>query len=309
MTLSSPSSPSSPSDLRHLRAVFAGAARNCAAQLPGVLNNMSRIAALYGDAAFVIAENDSDDETQSILREWHRDRPNRHLITLDGLAASKHIRTERIATARNSCLEYVRTSACREFDHFVMFDMDDVNMAPIAVEGFVAAVSFLEREPARAAVFANQRSVYYDLWTLRHANWVPGDIWQEFATRPRWLPWGGALILIVHRRQISIHPTAPPIRVRSAFGGLGIYKLRWVLDASYNGFNPDGTEASDHVALNYDIGNRGGELYIFPGLLNEAPPEHLFNPGRFRIYNRILMRAIRVQQAVFPPWKQLYAKF
>lgn len=294
--------------LKHLRAVFAGCARDCATHLPSVLQNMSNLAALYKEVDFVIAENDSVDDTKSILRAWMKERPNVNLITLDGLAAAKDKRTDRIATARNACLDHARSGRRKEFDHYVMFDMDAVNTGSIAVEGFVAAVLFLEGACGRAGVFANQKTRYYDLWTVRHARWMPGDIWHDVETRPSWMPRQTAIVLMAHRRQIVIPPTVPPIRVRSAFGGLGIYKMRWVLDGRYEGLNADGTEVCDHVALNLHIHGRGGELYIYTGLLNDAPSEHLFNAARFDRSDGLLMRAIRVQQKIFPPWKRLYGK-
>ena len=73
-------------ELKRKRAVFAGVARNCSRFLPSVLQNLSRFAALYEDAAFVIAENDSDDETKPMLRSWLSRQPRGHLIELDGLA-------------------------------------------------------------------------------------------------------------------------------------------------------------------------------------------------------------------------------
>ncbi len=292
-------------ELKKKRAVFAGAARNCSWFLPGVLRNVSRLAALYEDAAFVIAENDSEDETKSILRCWLRDQSHGHLIDLDGLAAVEQIRTQRIATVRNACLDFIFARTYRDYDYLVMLDFDDVNALPISIEGFLAAVNFLEENPASAGIFANQVSSYYDIRALRHANWCMDDCWKELADKPRWMPAGLAKIHYVYRRQFSIPANTQPIRVRSAFGGLGVYKMSKILDCRYDGLASDGREVCGHVPFNQKICDQGGELYIHPKLLNQSPSEHLFAPHQAGRRALLVMGVVRLWQAFFPPWKRL----
>ena len=231
-----------PNGAQEKRAVFAGTVRDCSRFLPNVLQNVSRLAALYEDAAFVIAENDSEDETKSMLRTWLGRQSHGHLIDLDGLMDIEKIRTQRIATARNACLDFIFSRTYREYDHLVMLDFDDVNALPIAIEDFVAAVNFLEENPAAAGVFANQAMAYYDIRALRHANWCMDDCWEQIAARPSWMSLGLAKILYVYRRQFSIPADAQPIRVRSAFGGLGVYKMSKILDCRY--YSLDSAEGS-----------------------------------------------------------------
>ena len=196
--------------LKKKRAVFAGTARNCAQFLPIVLRNVSQFAALYEDTAFVIAENDSEDETKSTLRSWLCRQSHGHLIELDGLMAIEQIRTQRIATARNACLDLISKSYC-DYDHLVMLDFDDVNALPISIEAFSEAVNFLEENPATAGVFANQATAYYDLRALRHPTWCMDDCWKQVWAKPRWMSWGLAQVLYVYRRQYSIPADARPI--------------------------------------------------------------------------------------------------
>jgi hypothetical protein len=292
-------------ELKKKRAVFAGVARNCSWFLPNVLQNVSRLAALYEDAAFVIAENDSDDETKSMLRSWLCRQPHGHLIELDGLTAIEPRRTQRIATARNACLDHILSGEYCDYDHLVMLDFDDVNALPISIEDFLAAVNFLEEKPAAAGVFANQAMAYFDVWALRHAIWCPDDCWKQVTARPRWMSSGIAQILYLHRRQFSIPAEARPIRVRSAFGGLGLYKMSKILNCRYEGLDTDGREVCEHVAFNRQICDHGGELYIYPKLLNYPPSEHLFAPHRFGRRTLLVMEAIKLWQAIFPPWKKL----
>ena len=60
------------------RAVFAGCARNCAEAIPYVLNNVSRIAGLFAESAFVFVENDSRDATKNEISSfWVPPNPQR----------------------------------------------------------------------------------------------------------------------------------------------------------------------------------------------------------------------------------------
>ena len=282
-------------ELKKKRAVFAGTARNCAQFLPIVLRNVSQFAALYEDAAFVIAENDFEDETKSTLRSWLCRQSHGHLIDLDGLMAIEQIRTQRIATARNACLDLISKSYC-DYDHLVMLDFDDVNALPISIEAFSEAANFLQENPAAAGVFANQAKAYYDIRALRHRTWCVDDCWRQVTARPRWMPLGLATMLYVYRRQFAIPADARPIRVSSAFGGLGVYTMSKILDCRYEGLDADGREVCGHVPFNQKICDHGGELYIYPKLLNHPPREHL--GGRRTLF-------VKWWQAIFPPWKRL----
>jgi len=294
--------------LKNRRAILAGCARNCGRHLDGVLENMGRLGALFGETAVVVTENDSQDDTRARLDDWLARRPQGHLISLDGLDADVPNRTARIAAARNAYLEFA-LERYPSFDHLIVFDMDDVNARPIAVDGFQQAVHFLDADATRAAVFANQRTRYYDISAVRHATWSPGDCWKDVAARPRWMSWPTAMITRVHRRQFPIPETAAPVRVRSAGGGLGVYKLSWLLHSRYAGIAADGSDVCEHVPLNLDICARGGALYVFPGLLNDAPAEHLFDASRFSAADVTLMRLIVATQTLVPPWKSLYRTY
>jgi hypothetical protein len=254
--------------------VIVGCARNCVSFLPSVLENVARIADLYSKAAFIFVENDSADNTRAVLEKWLCKRACAHLVCLTGLASQETKRTARIAIARNAYMEALRLHPFTSFEHLVVLDFDDVNAKPISKGSLLSAINFLNSSSKIAAVFANQLP-YYDIWALRHDRWCPGDCWAEIYKRPAYLPRHRAIERYLTRRQLNISPDASPIAVRSAFGGLGIYKMNFVRDAHYVGLLPSGSEVCEHVAFNEQAIRAGGELYIFPSLLNQAPPEHI----------------------------------
>jgi Cryptococcal mannosyltransferase 1 len=259
-------------------AVIVGCARDCEAFLPAVLQNVTTIANLYSHAAFVFVENDSTDNTREMLRKWLRKHACSFLVCLNELAAQEPRRTARLAIARNTYMEWLHSQHLEQFDHLVVLDFDSVNTSAISQESLTAAIRFLDNSSQNAAVFANQLPYYYDVWALRHDVWCPGDCLAEINNRPAYLPRHRAVERYLTRRQLSISPNTPPIAVRSAFGGLGIYKLDFVRAARYVGLLSDGSGVCEHVAFNEAAVRAGGVLYIFPELLNQAPPEHIHPP-------------------------------
>jgi glycosyltransferase involved in cell wall biosynthesis len=258
-------------------AVFVGCARNCAAHLAAVFQNIERLASVYAKTAFIFVENDSHDGTKEKLSQWAADRPNSTLLHLDGLVASEPSRTARLATARNRYIDEMASGPYAHFSDLIVMDLDDVNAGQIDLEAFVAAVEFLHADDQTVGVFANSKPVYFDIWALRHPQWCPNDCWAEVRAARDMAP-AAALDRFVYARQIAIDPGRPPIEVDSAFGGLAIYRLAGVLAHRHRGTTSVGTEVCEHVSLNLAL-RRSGRLFIFPGLQNSTPPEHVRNSG------------------------------
>jgi hypothetical protein len=288
-------------------AVFTGAARNCAAHLPGVLENLGRLAALYERASFLFVVSDTDDGSCRLLEEWLAAGGRRGtVIDLGVLQERLPRRAERIACARNTALDEIRRSGWSADDHLVVADLDDVLVLPLAAERFARAAAWLDAEPSRAGVLANAAPRYYDVWALRHERWCPDDCWQPIWGRPASEDFETAKFREVFARQIEIPPTLPPIAVRSAFGGLGIYRMAFALGAGYCGLDGQGRETSEHVAFNAAIARAGGQLHIFPALQVRAPEQHLYQASDFTLRWRLAMLARRAAEIGSPPWRRLF---
>jgi hypothetical protein len=96
--------------------------------------------------------------------------------------------------------------------------------------------------------------------------------------------------------QIYIPPTAAPIEVKSAFGGLAIYKTRFLKGARC-GYSERGVPDCEHVSLHREIRNRGGRLFILPSLRNSTQYEHVQRPQDFYYWS------IRIREVL--SWKVL----
>jgi hypothetical protein len=146
----------------------------------------------------------------------------------------------------------------------------------------------------RAAVFANQIGKYYDIWALREPNLCPGDAWEEvmdYVIQHKVSP------EIAHdqtfAKRIHTFPVSmQPFEVDSAFGGLGIYKMNFILrnPNPYLGSkmksapSEDGSfriarwQVCEHVHFNQGIRSLGGRLFIMPSLVNSDCTHSVFPP-------------------------------
>ena len=285
-------------------AVFVGTARDCAHWLPAVLENLARLSQLYARSAFVFAVSDATDRTADQLKSWMTHRTGR-VIDLGDLTRRFELRTERIAHARNACLDEIRNSPWSGYGRLVVADMDDVLAAPIDARAFARASDWLAAAADRAAVFASAAPRYYDIWALRHPTWSPHDCWHRIWGRPVRESFEAAKFREVFARQIALPRQLAPIEVRSAFGGLGVYRMSYALNSAYVGLDAQGRETSEHVAFNEAIGRAGGRLHVFPDLQVRAPQQHLYNADEFDFRWRVAMRLREAVERYRPAWRRI----
>jgi hypothetical protein len=172
-------------------------------------------------------------------------------------------------------MDVVREGEEAGYDHLVVVDLDDVLAAPTSPEAFAKVARWLDAGPLRGGVFANGVPRYYDIWALRHRRWCPHDCWHPVWFRGPEQDEHDLKIREVFARMVKIPRWMPPIRVLSAFGGIGIYKLKFATAARYVGVDARGREICEHVAFNAGVCDAGGHLYIFPGLTVRSPSEHI----------------------------------
>ena len=257
--------------------LIAGLARNCASHLQSSLERLAQVSLAFDAAKFVFVTNDSSDDTLGTLKRWALGRPEASVIEMDGLADVSRYRTARIALARNLYLLELRNELARGRAHefLIVADLDGVNDQLQFGTDFGTVLRNAPKD--WGGLFANQRTAYYDVWALRHPTWCPTDCWA--AARSVYLPRFFRRRFMdpyhVWRKQVHIPADEPPIAVNSAFGGFGVYRTRFLERAWYWGLTRNLKQVCEHVAFNATVKLNGGQLYILPSLLNDAPAEHL----------------------------------
>ena len=248
--------------------VFLGLARDCAPYLPRLLGWIEDFAAGLEDWAYVFLENDSHDDTASLLRAFDEKHRRGIVETLPALEQKLKLRTERLAWLRNRALDHVwndpRLSA---LPFALILDMDEM----IGVFPKHRLQQHIADWPAsHAALFANRTRCYYDVWALRHAERSPDDCWARVRQRPRWMPEFVAVYLFVRMRQKPWPPGARFIEVESAFGGLGLYRLALIEGCRYRGLDGEGREVCEHVAFHRQIRAKGLKLAIDTAMYTDS---------------------------------------
>ena len=288
-------------------AVFTGVARDCAAHLPGVLNNLERFAAAYRAASFLFVVSDSKDNTRTILERWLADGRSGQVIDLGALEERLTKRTERIAFARNTGLDEIARGTDAGHDHLVVADLDDVLAQPVDADAFARAAAWLDADPARAGVTANAMPRYYDVWALRHERWCPDDCWHPIWGRPPDETFRSGQV----PRSLHAADRDPAVAAadRRALG------LRWArrLSPVRGTLRPATAASTPRVARppstspSTPRSDPGGRLHIFPALQVHAPRQHLYQPSEFKWRWRMTMMARRTAEIARPSWRRMLA--
>ena len=145
-----------------------------------------------------------------------------------------------------------------------------------------------ERDAPWDVCTANQGDYYYDVWTLRHDPWCPGDTWQEFERLKPLVGKRAATEIALFSRMIHVSTKRPMIEVESAFGGLAVYKREAVLAGRYGGLREDGTEVCEHVTLCTEMRAKGFRIFLNPALINAKTTDHAGRKKFFRTFRRNL---------------------
>lgn len=91
-----------------------------------VLANVDRMADLYDQVAYCLVENDSQDATKQVQRDWQRRHSNVEIVCLDGLDSQFTPRTKRLEVARNAYIAPIESQdSLRAYDHLIVLDMDE----------------------------------------------------------------------------------------------------------------------------------------------------------------------------------------
>ncbi len=288
-------------NLKDLRVVFAGCARNCSSFLPKVLDNIEFYSSFFSDSYMVIVENGSTDKTKEILKN-NKNKKNFFLFE-DDLNELPY-RGQRLEKARNLIIETIKKNTnLISCDLFIMLDLDDIGTYRIEKKNILDSVKFLFSKEKIAAVFANQLGTYYDMWTLRDQKYCKNDFWAEVLQFLMKNKNANEKILksnfeeakknIIDKKTYSFEKNHPPIQVDSAFGGFGIYKMKYVLKnkRKYSGTQIVNLKSKDekklkvkyqkceHVNFNQGLTEQNLELYILPNLINRDYEKNIFPPS------------------------------
>ena len=263
-----------------------GTVRNCENSIASDVGRISAALSSFKKIQWLAVESDSDDATVSVLESLKQNQPGFDYFALGNLRSEIPKRTERLAFCRNKYAEAIGSSDKYDAVDFVaVADFDGINSTLSA-----AAVESCWQRDDWDACTANQRGPYYDIWTLRHEHWCPGDCWQEYRFLRKYTANGErARYASVSSRMITIPTSNEWIDVESAFGGFAIYRRNWFDIVRYVGVTEDGDEVCEHVSINLTMKKAGAKIFINPQLINAGMTPHT----RHLKFPRTLIRGFR----------------
>jgi hypothetical protein len=261
--------------LNNKKILIVGVIRNGEKTIVQEIINLQDAFSDFLELHWLIVESDSDDNTLHKLSDLSRSIKNFLYKSAGKLYQQMPRRTERLTFCRNIYLKELKSRVYDGFQYVVIADLDGVNNL-LTLDG----VRSCFQSDVWDVCTANQLGNYYDIWTLRHPIWSPGDCWEQyrylnqFATSKQQS--ANFLYSAVYSKMIVIPLDARWIEVESAFGGLAIYKRDALLNckSKYVGLNNDGVEVSEHVSLHSGIIKNGYKIFINPRFINTDFTEH-----------------------------------
>jgi hypothetical protein len=244
-------------ELKGKSITFLGCARQCEGALSETIAKIASLGTLFGRYRVIVFENDSTDETASLVQRLAQQHPI-ELIRHPGLKDALPERTARLAFGRNALM----ARALEIGSDFVCWaDMDGVINRELPSEA-----SFLDsfgQSDCWDAVFPVNAGIYYDIWALRHPVLCPHDYMTLGTVMDASLGRKLAVHFAASFLQIDMRAMHGWLPVDSAFGGMGIYKTAALRNTRYIGMQ-EGREICEHVPLHLQMREQGRRLYINP---------------------------------------------
>ena len=262
-----------------------GTVNNCEKVLRKSISNIKLSIGKVKKINFLIIESDSTDNTVNLLDELNKDVENFRFISLGSQLKKYPVKSDRIAHARNIYVKEINNNNIYEgINYIIVADMDEINH-------YLTSKSFnscWDRDDWDMCS-ANQVGPYYDMYALRHPEWMPYDYKIKYKSLKKQKPnYKKHLEDILYSRIRTTPKTNEWISVNSSFGGLAIYKKDCFNFNKYIGINKNGEEVCEHEEFNLNLIKKGKNLFINPKLINSIFTEHTKPPSFWKILRRKL---------------------
>lgn len=246
---------------KNFDAVVVGIARNACPHLVNTLALVEKVAPAFRSFKGFIYENDSSDPTPQVLDAFAQRNPwlsvQHDFLGVEDNRGFDRSRTERLARARNICLEWVRQHAA-DTTWTIVLDLDP--HGGFDPDGVFNSIGCLASESLQCSGLSAGGMASYSLWMVNDKGTPRVAHYDAWAARP--LCWWEDLRQKIGMGWFSMF--LPPVGSRptpmnSAFGGLCVYYTRAYLAGGYSG------EDCEHVPHHKRMHEAGWQMYLNPG--------------------------------------------
>ena len=262
---------------------FIGLSKNCFDNLCSNLDFLQKFKNFSNfKIEIIIIDSDSIDGTKKFCRDLERAGKLDKFIEVDNLSQKFESRIERLTYCRNIGLEEIRSTYESPLIYIPM-DMDLQLFDLINVEEFENLINLFIEEKNFDCILPFSVPYYYDIFALRKKDWVDGNaLLKAYKLKKKF--YLGSFIFnyfYIFRKQLGIKSFKNDfIKVESAFGGMGLYKISDInlLKENYKIDELNVDFVTEHIAFNKFFEN----IYISKNWNIKAPKEHtVFKSSNF----------------------------
>ena len=245
------------------KAIIGGVGKDISAHFDRFVFNLENLRKQFQDSTVVIAIDENQDNTEELLDNYALQHKDVHIIKISP-PPGQH-RTERIAEARNAFMD----ESAKYFDshpYLISFDFDVYEIHADTINNALA------HQDVWDVATVNSLRIYYDRWALR-SDADNTSCWAHnphrcFEHMGHYFP--GAHVDHIHEIPVD----HDPLKVLSAFGGMGLYKTKTIAECRskpggcrYSGNDESGNGDCEHVLFHKRMREQAGaRIYIWPSM-------------------------------------------
>lgn len=238
------------------RTVFCLLARDCADKLKENIPVIEYYRSFFTESSVIIIENDSKDDTNSVLEDWKNKSSGININHVDSSGFIHMARIERMSIIRNAYLDTIKKMNYKP-EYLVLVDADvelqRINLYSIISDAPSDWVGLFANGQYYYSCFGKKIPIaYYDLFA-----YIPQESKEFELTNKQMLDNGTCVDRLIKKNEYT--------RCSSAFGGIGIYRYHAVENARYeaveNTKSKNHSHLCEHIGFNYTC-SLYGSLYI-----------------------------------------------
>ena len=255
---------------------FIGMSKNCFLNLEGNINYLIKYKQFSKfNIDICIVDSDSTDGTKEFCKNLITNKDIDSLIEIDNLEDSYSSRIERLSISRNKGLKYIEQKIDTSGIYIPMdmdldlFSLTEFNEFEKLIENFI--------DSHADGLFPYSTPYYYDIFALRKKGWVGGNnllLSKNLKKRFLILSFFFNYIFIFRQQKHIKAFDEERIKVISAFGGIGLYKIYYdtLKEAKYDVSKDEIDYHSEHIFFNSNFNN----LFISTDWNIQSPAEYTF---------------------------------
>ncbi len=256
--------------MNNLNIYFVGLSKNCLLTLRKNIDFINLlIKEEVGVEKIIIVDSDSNDGTKEYCKSLKNDKVL--FIEEDNIKNKFQNRIEILSHCRNIGLQNIEKT---NDVLYIPIDLDIDLFSLIKPKSFIELLNNFQNNKDIDALFPYSEPYYYDIFALRKQGWVDNNTILQAHKLKQKFKIGSFFFnyFFVFKKQINKNKFSENlIRVESAFGGIGLYKINKNKNVLYETKDIDTEFYSEHLSFNNNFKN----LFIDKNWAVPAPEEHI----------------------------------